>query len=43
VASLGEISLYWEAEKILAQAACEWIGIPIPEKDIEKEPFSWMQ
>ena len=29
-----ETELFWETEKILAQASCEWTGIPLPPKDI---------
>ncbi len=29
-----EIELFWETEKVLLQAACEWTGIPLPPQDV---------
>lgn len=30
------IVFYEESQKILTQAVCEWAGVPLPEKDVEK-------
>ena len=29
-----EISLFKETEKVLCRAACDWVGIPLPEEDV---------
>lgn len=30
------IVFYEEAKKVLTKAVCEWAGVPLPEKDVEK-------
>jgi fatty-acid peroxygenase len=32
----GSINLYLELQKVLTQASCEWVGIPLKTEDVEK-------
>ncbi|HEX9978955.1 MAG TPA: hypothetical protein VGB50_00150 [Flavobacterium sp.] len=35
-AKQDEVVLFYEAEKVLCQTACEWVGIPLPEDEVDQ-------